>query len=136
MTFLVDTNVLSELMRANPDPQVLEWFKTHESDLLVDPIILGELQLGIMFLPAGRKRHELERWFMNLVSTIACVDWDRLVCLRWAKLAANARRKGFSLPVRDSMIAATALTHGLTVATRDVQVFRRAGLEVFDPFEE
>lgn len=63
MTFLVDANVLSEPTRPAPDTGVLAWLRQHERDLVVDPVIVGELRFGILLLPKGRKRARLERWF-------------------------------------------------------------------------
>jgi hypothetical protein len=134
MRYLVDANVLSEPTRPAPDPRALEWLEAHEADLAVDPVILGELRLGILLLPVGRKRAALERWFQDLVRTLECIPWDATVGLRWARLAADLRRKGRPLPLLDSLIAATALTHGMTVVTRNVRDFSPTGAKVLDPF--
>lgn len=134
MTFLVDANVLSEPTRLRPNPRVVEWLTAHEGDFVVDAIVLGELSAGILRSPAGRKRTSLERWFDALVLVIECLAWDRDVSLRWARLVAQLRRKGQALPLLDSMIAASALHHGLTVVTRNSRDFRRAGVKVVDPF--
>jgi predicted nucleic acid-binding protein len=69
-----------------------------------------------------------------VAETIDCLPWDADVARRWARLVADLRRKGKPMPLLDSMIAATALTHGLTVATRNTDDFKRAGVKVFDPF--
>ena len=90
--------------------------------------------MGILTAPAGRKRAALERWFDAVVETIECLPWDAHVALRWARLVAQLKRRGQALPLLDSMIAATALHHGLTVATRNVRDFRRAGVRVVNPF--
>jgi hypothetical protein len=134
MRYLVDANVLSEPTRPAPDPRALEWLEAHEADLAVDPVILGELRLGILLLPVGRKRAALERWFQDLVRTLECIPWDATVGLRWARLVADLRRKGRPLPLLDSLIAATALTHGMTVVTRNVRDFSPTGAKVLDPF--
>lgn len=134
MRYLVDANVLSEPTKASPDARVIEWLSTHEGDLLVDAIIMGELGIGIHSLPKGRKRARLEQWFQALAATIECLAWDVTISHRWARLVVDSKRKGRSLPLLDGMIAATALTHGLTVATRNTRDFQRAGVEVVDPF--
>jgi toxin FitB len=69
-----------------------------------------------------------------LTQTIRCLPWDLAVSRRWAKLVVDLRRKGQPMPLLDSMISATALVHGLTVATRNTHDFRRAGVAVLDPF--
>jgi predicted nucleic acid-binding protein len=61
--YLVDANVLSEPKKPTPDPHVIAWLRAHEHDIAVDPVILGELQFGILILPKGKKRSALERWF-------------------------------------------------------------------------
>ncbi len=134
MMFLVDANVLSEPTKSAPNPKVVEWLTDHEGELVVDAVVLGELSVGILVYPAGRKRAALERWFESVVQTIECLPWDAGVSLRWARMVSQLKRKGQSLPLLDSMIAATALHHGLTVVTRNTRDFQRAGVKVFDPF--
>jgi predicted nucleic acid-binding protein len=134
MRYLVDANVLSEPTRPAPDARVVDWLSDHESDLVVDSIILGELCIGVRALPSGRKRARLEQWFEALAETIECLPWDAAVSRRWARLVVDLKRKGDPVPLLDGMIAATALTHGLAVATRNVLDFRKTGVKVVDPF--
>lgn len=134
MTYLVDANVLSEPTRPVPDVRVVEWLRTHEEELAVDPIILGELRFGILRLPRGRKRTGLEQWFDRGVGQLHCVAWDADTGLTWAVLLARLRANGKAMPIKDSLIAATALQHGLTVATRNRADFQKAGVRIVDPF--
>ncbi|MCX6543116.1 MAG: type II toxin-antitoxin system VapC family toxin [Acidobacteria bacterium] len=134
MMYLVDANVLSEPTKPAPDPRVVEWLTSHEGQVVVDAVVLGELSVGVLGYPAGRKRAALEAWFESVVQVIDCLPWDAGVSLRWARLVAQLKRKGQSLPLLDSMIAATALHHGLTVVTHNTRDFQRAGVKVFDPF--
>jgi len=118
MRYLVDANVLSEPTKPAPNASVIEWLSTHEGDLFVDSIILGELCIGILALPPGRKRARLEQWFEALAETIECLPWDVAISRRWARLVVDSRRKGRSLPLLDSMIAATAEGHGQRAGCR------------------
>ena len=108
MTYLVDANVLSEPTKTTPNLRVVEWLRSNEHALAVDPIILGEVRFGILLLPRGKRRSRLERWFDGGVQRLRCVQ--------------------------DSLIAATALLHGLAVATRNRADFEAAGVEIVDPF--
>lgn len=132
--YLVDANVLSEATRPAPSAPVVEWLRDHERDLAVDPIILGEIRFGILLLPRGKRRTRLERWFDEGVRRIHCLGWEPETGLCWAQLLATLRAAGKAMPVKDSLIAATALLHGLTVATRNRADFEKAGVGVVDPF--
>ena len=134
MRFLVDANVLSEPTRPAPNEQVVEWLRVNERALVVDPIVLGEIRFGILLLPAGNKRRSLEIWFVGGVQKFECVPWDATVGLEWARLLARLRATHLAMPIKDSMIAATALTHGFTIATRNENDFRKAGVTVLNPF--
>ena len=134
MTCLVDANVLCEATRPSPDLRVIEWLKRNERELVVDPVILGEVRFGILLLPPGRRRRELESWFEEVIRHIHCVLWDVETGLRWAELLASLRSIGKPMPIKDSLIAATALTHGLRLATRNRRDFEACGVELVDPF--
>ena len=134
MTYLVDANVLSEPTKPVPSSKVVDWLSANEQNLVVDSIILGELCVGILALPRGRKRTQLERWFADVVQAIDCLPWDVTISRQWAKLVVDLKQKGDRLPLLDSMIAATALQHGFTVATRNTRDFNKTGVQVLDPF--
>ena len=134
MTYLVDANVLSEVTRRTPDPRVVGWLRDNERRLAVDPIILGELRFGILVLAPGRRRQGLEWWFDDIRRRVQCVPWDSDTGPRWAELLARLRGLGKPMQVKDSLIAATALTHGLVVATRNRRDFEASGVEMMNPF--
>ncbi len=134
MKYLVDANVLSEPTKPSPDPRVLEWLRANEPDIAVDPVILGELRFGILILAKGRKRTALDRWFNAGVARLHCLPWDADTGLKWAELLARLRTTGKAMPIKDSLIAATAAIHGLAVATRNRADFANAGVRIVDPF--
>jgi predicted nucleic acid-binding protein len=134
VTFLVDANVLSEATKPEPEPRVLAWLACHEREIAIDPIILGEIRFGIFLLPMGKRRARLERWFEDGVERIYCLPWEAATGLRWARLLAELRTSGHSMPIKDSLIAATALVHGLPVVTLNRRDFEKAGVEIIDPF--
>ena len=135
MTYLVDAKVLSEPTKRAPSQRVVEWLRDHEQDIAVDPIILGEMRFGILLLRKGKKRAALERWFAGGVQRLQCVPWDADTGLRWAELLARLRSSGKAMPIKDSLIAATALTHDLIVVTRNRVDFEQAGVTIVDPFD-
>ena len=134
MPFLVDSNVLSEVTKPEPDEGVVAWLKDNEEELAVDPIVIGELRTGILCLPSGARRRRLEEWFQRVSGSLHCLSWDFETGMRWAQLLANLRQSGMAMPLKDSLIAASALQHGLTVATRNERDFRKAGVRVLNPF--
>ncbi len=134
--YLVDANVLSEATKPGPDERVVEWLGRNEPELAVDPIILGEIRFGILLLPRGHRRSRLERWFEEGVQRLQCIPWEASTGLRWAELLATLRAQGRAMPVKDSLIAATALAHELAVVTLNRRDFDAAGVMVVDPILE
>lgn len=137
--FLIDTNVLSEFNRRDPEPKVIRWLEAAENESLHTSVLtLGEIRMGIELLPPSKKRTRLEQWFQNDLQ-----DWfqgrilpiDEPVANRWGLLSAQSQSKGRLLPTIDSLLAATALQHGLTMVSRNVNDFLVAGLDVINPWE-
>jgi predicted nucleic acid-binding protein len=133
--YLVDANVLSEPTRVNPSSSVLEWIESHEEELVVNPIILGELEYGILQLPQGRKKKQVQEWFSVGIRLMNVVEITATTAREWARLLAELQRSGNAMPVKDSLIAATAREHGLTIATRNLSDFQHCNVSLVDPFE-
>jgi toxin FitB len=134
--YLVDADVLSEATKPNPAERVVQWLRKYDRDLAINPIILGELEYGILLLPAGRRRKKLLDWFQSGIAQLNLIDFDAESAAVWAKLLADLKRKGRAMPIKDSLIAATARQHGLTVATGNTADFRHAGVTVVNPFKQ
>lgn len=135
MKYLADANVLCEPTKPLPDARVVAWLRANEADIVVDPIVIGEMWEGIVALPEGRRKQNLVAWFGQTPANLICLDWTARTAVVWAELRDAVRRQGFTVPVNDTLIAATAKLHDLTVATRNVDDFRRCGVPVVNPFE-
>ena len=138
MNFLLDTCLISELVRPRPDPGVVAWVSAQpEQRLFLSAITLGELRKGIARLPAGNKRTRLANWVESeLKSRFSgrLLPIDEEVAERWGILTATAAAKGLAIPVLDGLIAATALVHGMTVVSRDLTHLQPTGALVFSPW--
>lgn len=138
MSYLLDTCVLSEIWKRGPDPGVMKWLgRQPEQCLFLSSLTIGELTRGISRMPAGSRRDRLQAWVAlelpeRFKGRILAIDGNTAV--RWGLMLAEAERGGESLPVVDSLIAATAAFHGLTVASRNEGDFRRCGVPVFNPW--
>jgi len=113
MSYLVDTNVLSELTRATPDPNVVTWMRDNENQLYISTITLGELKFGIAVLPDGNRKPALEAWLSQTAKLMdgTTLAFNRSAAYVWADLRASAKSKGIDLPLADGMIAAIAKRH-------------------------
>jgi predicted nucleic acid-binding protein len=136
VSFLLDTNVVSEIARPRPERAVLAWFEAvGDAQLHLSVLSLGEIRKGIDRLPAGVRRARLASWLEAELPAwfgTRLLPIDAAVADRWGRLLAASER---SLPAIDSLLAATALVHGLTLVTRNVADFEVPGLEVLDPWQ-
>ncbi len=134
---LLDTCVISELVRPRPDPLVLEWFTDQrEEDLYLSVLTAGEIERGATKLPHGPQRERIEDWLGELLDQYEdrLVDLDVDTALRWGDLSARAAARGLQVPVIDGLLAATALRRDLRLATRNVAHFDLPGLTLVDPW--
>ena len=137
MSYLVDTNVISELRRREPDPNVVEWFGRRPSTaLFLSVLTLGEIRKVIELVPDSKRKLLLLDWLeVELPKFFAgrILPVDGPVADRWGRLLADAGRP---VPAVDSLLAATALHHGLHLVTRSIGDFAYRGLEVSNPWTD
>jgi hypothetical protein len=135
---VLDTNVLSEPMRAGGNPAVAAWLDQQtRDDLYLTTVSLAELLLGIELMPLGLRRSKLEARIGDVVNTFGdrrVLAFDARAARRFALLVARARISGLAIGVADGQIAAIAAVHGFSVATRDSAPFVAAGVPVIDPW--
>lgn len=138
MSFLLDTSVISELVKPAPDSHVIEWMKrVEETSLFLSVLTIGELEKGIAKLPVSSRRAKLETWVRSDLADRfreRLLAIDGTIAATWGKLAGEAETRGEPLPVIDGLIAATGLAHDLTIATRNVEDFNRWGARCFNPW--
>jgi predicted nucleic acid-binding protein len=120
--FLLDTNCISELIRSNPEPRVMDWMRAADESLLfLSVLTLGEIRKGAAILPQSKRRTYLESWLefdLQVRFSGRILAIDNAVADRWGWLTAEAERKGRSLAAVDGLLAATALHYNLTVVSK------------------
>jgi predicted nucleic acid-binding protein len=134
---LLDSNVLSEPTKPNPNRGVVEWLGSVSEDVaFVSVISLGEIRRGIERLAASKKKLALEGFLQALHSRFGkrALPIDASVADRWGRLIASLEAVGTRLSPADALIAATALEHGLTIVSRDAGYFAVTGVALLDPF--
>ncbi len=138
MSYLIDTCCISELVKKKPDSNVVKWFADQdELSMYLSVITFGELRKGIEKLSDSKKRKELNRWvkedlshrFKNRILNINMKEVNK-----WGEILATAEKNGKPLPAIDSLIAATAQVHDLSVVTRNTQDMEGSGVEVINPW--
>ncbi len=138
MIYLIDTCCISELVKKKPDSNVVKWFADQdELSMYLSVITFGELRKGIEKLSDSKKRKELNRWvkedlshrFKNRILNINMKEVNK-----WGEILATAEKNGKPLPAIDSLIAATAQVHDLSVVTRNTQDMEGSGVEVINPW--
>lgn len=134
MNYLLDTNLVSEVMKASPDQPVVDWIRRHDAQCFLSVITLAEIDRGILLLADGKRKVSLQKAAQNLVEALdsRILAFDQLTARRWAALTATAERQGRKLPVLDSMIEAIALEWQMTLVTRNTSDFFE--VPVFNPF--
>lgn len=137
MNFLLDTCVISELASGNPNKAVVNWIdELDDGSVFISVITIGEIKRGIERLPDSRRRKKPEEWLDQILvrfeRNILSLDVDIILC--WGRLTSELDKAGAPIPALDSLIAATAAFHELTLATRNTVDFKRTGIALLDPW--
>jgi predicted nucleic acid-binding protein len=137
--FLLDTNVPSELTRLSPDARVSAWVGAQDTaSLYLSVVSVGEFRKGFCLLPQGRRRMQLEQWleeFLLPFFATRILPVTQAIANRWGVLSAECQARGTPLNTADGMIAATALSHNLTLVTRNTRDFAQLGVDLLDPWD-
>lgn len=135
---VIDTNVLSEAMRAHGDQRVRSALARWHADIYLSVVVLGELVFGIDLLPRGRRKAELQAHYDGLKTSHSdrILDVTDGVTERWGLLRALHQRSGRKLAFADGLIAATALDHGFALMTRNTRDFELTGVRLINPWED
>ena len=138
MNYLFDTCVISELVAKSPNPEVVRWVRSlPEERVYLSVITAGEIKKGIEKLPECRRKDEISTWLYDellprFTNRLVALDAD--ILLAWGSLTARLEVQGKTMPAIDSLIAASAIWGGFTLATRNVADFEWAGVRTFSPW--
>lgn len=139
MSFLLDTNALSEPQRPRPDATYMAWLEEQSPlHLYTSVLSFGEIRHGVLSLPAGARRDAIEAWLAKALSSFGprIMPIDVRVAETWAAVMRTHRQKGLTISAVDELIAATAMTHDLTVVTRNIRHFEQSGCKLASPWTE
>ena len=133
---LVDTNVLSETSRKQPDPRVMRWLARHRRRLRMPAIVLAELLYGVEKLPPSLQRTTLELWLTRLTAMFEgrILPFDAKAAEAHGRLRARLQRQGKPMDAADSYVAAIARSQGIPLATRNLRHFEQAEIALIDPW--
>jgi predicted nucleic acid-binding protein len=125
MFYLVDTNVLCESSKPNPDATVLAWLDEHDAELHLSALSLGKMLMGIHLMDRGKRRQQIESWYQHIEQWAAgrILPVDASIMHTWASFCAKHQKAGRKLPAMDNLVAATAIHHQLTLVTRNISDF-------------
>ena len=138
MSFLLDTNVVSEWTKPRPNPGVVEWLEeVEENEVFLSVVTFAELRHGIERLPAGARRRRLDEWVsreLPLRFEERIVGVDGAIADEWGRIVARREARGRPIQAMDALIAATAQVHGLTLVTRNTADFQMTVKSVLNPW--
>ncbi len=140
MSFIIDTCVISELIKKNPDKNVVHWIAAiEESRLYLSVLTIGELHKGIEKLPKSKKKTALHNWVTHDLTerfNNRIIDFDIKIASLWGKIQALSELSGRPLLTVDGQIAATGIALNFTVITRNTQDMERSGVSLINPWED
>ncbi len=140
MKYLIDTCIISEFTKEHPNRNVCEWFETIDEDsMYISVLTFGELRKGISKLSENsKKKTDLLKWIDALEKrfTGRILDIDMDTAENWGHIQAELEKKGQPMPIIDSLIACTGITHSLIVATRNIKDMERSGVDLINPFND
>jgi predicted nucleic acid-binding protein len=138
MKYLLDTCIISEMVKPKPERNVVRWLlDQNETDLYVSVLTFGELHRGIERLPGSRKKESLHAWVENDLKerfSNRTLDINIIVAKIWGRIQGVAEKNGKPMPVIDSLIAATGIAYGLIVVTRNAADMEQSGVGLFNPW--
>lgn len=138
MSFLLDTNVVSEWVKPRPNASVVSWLaQVDEDEVFISVCTLAELRFGIASMPRGGRREHLDSWLRNDLTVRfdgRIVPIDMAIADAWGSIHARGKSVGRTIDVMDGLIAATAEVYDLTIATRDIRDFQATGVSLHDPW--
>ncbi len=139
MNYLLDTCVISELIKPKPSPKVIKWLRScQEESLFLSSLTIGEIQKGISKLPDSRKRKKLQIWLDSELTQRfdkRLIGIDFKVAQKWGEIQASSEIAGVKMPVIDSLIASIGLLYDMTVVTRNTGDMQNSGVRLFNPWE-
>jgi len=138
MRYLLDTCIILELPKQNPDPNVVKWIRSqHETDFCLSVLTFGEIQKGISKLVDSEKKILLQEWLNFELKTRfenRILEISGSIAQKWGEIQGCAEQRGNKMPVIDSLIAATGLVHNLTVVTRNIDDMKQSGVTLLNPW--
>ncbi len=138
MKYLLDTCVLSELIKNDPDQKVIEWVANNaENNLFISVLTIAEIHKGIEKLPAGKKKETLHQWVNDDLKERfkgRIIDFDLKTATAWGKVQAQSELSGKGMPAIDGQIAATGIAHDLTIVTRNTTDMEMSGAALLNPW--
>ena len=121
--YLLDTNIVSEFSKANPNPQVLDFYQARKNLCAISAITWQELTRGVSQIPEGKRKNTLQSFIENFEANTEVISYDKFASQICGEMQANAEKEGHTLPFYDSQIAATAISNGMVLVTHNIADF-------------